>query len=150
VANSSPILVAQDEPRHSKGSTRLRHCRVANTASHQATTRKKKKKRRKERTKELAMRMERLPSSLVGHTKKVAPLDTTLAEMDGDLLVSNPLERNLGLQDFGRYTKAPGDVDFAFKKLNGRWDEEIQDNDDSDEESSDDSESDPDTINETK
>ena len=44
--------------------------------------------------KEVAMRMEKLPSSLVAH-KRVATMDAKLAEMGGEL-VSNPLERNLG------------------------------------------------------
>ena len=96
-------------------------------------------KRPGKRTKELAMRMERLPSSLVVH-KRVATLDTKLAEMGGDM-VSNPLERNLGFYDFGRYTTAPGDADYAFEKLNDLWDEEIQ----SDGESENESETDSDT-----
>ena len=102
-------------------------------------------KRPGKRSKELAMRMERLPSSLVVH-KRVNTLDTTLAEMGGDF-VSNPLERNLGFYDFGRYTKAPDDADYAFEKLNDLWNEEIP-NDDSDEESSDESEAEPDNTNE--
>jgi hypothetical protein len=70
------------------------------------------------------MRMEKLPSSMVVH-KRVVTLDTRLAEMDGEL-VSNPLEHNLGFYDFGRYTKAAEDADYAFVKLNNMWDEEIQ------------------------
>jgi hypothetical protein len=70
------------------------------------------------------MRMEGLPSSMVVH-KRVATLDTRLAEMDGEL-VSNPFERNLGFYDFGRYTKVAEDADFAFEKLNDMWNEEIQ------------------------
>ena len=81
-------------------------------------------KRPGKRMKELAMRMEILPSSMVIH-KRVATLDNRLAEMEG-ALVSNPLERNLGFYDFGRYTKAPGDADFAFEKINDLWNEEIQ------------------------
>lgn len=46
-------------------------------------------KRPGNRMKELAMRMERLPPSLMVH-KRVATLDTKLAEMGGDL-VSNPM-----------------------------------------------------------
>jgi hypothetical protein len=104
-------------------------------------------KRPGKRMKELAMRMEKLPSSLVVH-KRVATLDTKLAEMDGEY-VSNPLERNLGFYDFGRYTTAPGDAGFAFEKLNDLWDEEIQGDSDensnrseSDSESEDESETD--------
>ena len=88
--------------------------------------------------KELAMRMERLPSSLVAH-KRVAALNTKLAEMGSDL-VSNPLGRNLiGYYNFRRYnTKAPDDADYAFEKLNDLCDEEIQ-SDESDEDSLDES-----------
>ena len=73
--------------------------------------------------KELAMRMEKLTSSLVIH-KRVATLDTRLAEMEG-ALVSNLLERILGFYDFGRYTKAPRDANFAFEKIADLWQEEI-------------------------
>jgi hypothetical protein len=76
------------------------------------------------RMKELAMRMEWLPSSMVVH-KRVATLDTRLAEMGGEL-VSNPLERSLGFCDFGRYTKAADDAGFAFEKMNDLWDEELE------------------------
>ena len=75
------------------------------------------------RMKELAMRLEKLPSSLVIH-KRVDTLDTRLTEMDG-ALVSNPLERNLGFYDFGKYTTAPGDANFAFEKIADLWQEEI-------------------------
>jgi hypothetical protein len=67
------------------------------------------------RRKELAMRMEKLQSFLVVH-KRVATMDTRLAEMEGKL-VSNPLERNLGFYEFGRYTKAAEGSDFAFDKI---------------------------------
>ena len=49
--------------------------------------------------------------SLVVH-KRAAALNTNLAEMGGDL-VSNSLELNLGFYNFGRYTKAPDDMDYA-------------------------------------
>ena len=98
------------------------------------------------RMKELAMRMERLPSSLVVH-KRVTTLDTKLAEVGGDL-VSNPMERKLGFYDFGRYTKAPDDAYYAFEKLNESWDEETQ-SDKSDKESLDESVTEPDKRNET-
>ena len=73
--------------------------------------------------KELAMKMEKLPSSLVIH-KRVDTLDSRLVEMEG-ALVSNPLERNLGFYDFGKYTTAPGDANFAFEKIADLWNEEI-------------------------
>jgi hypothetical protein len=81
-------------------------------------------KRPGKRMKELVMRMERLPSSMVVH-KRVATLDTRLAEMEGEL-VSNPLERNLGFYDFGRYTKAADDTGFAFEKMNDIWNKELE------------------------
>jgi hypothetical protein len=77
--------------------------------------------------KELAMRMEKLPSSLVIH-KRVATLDTKLAEMGGDF-GSNPLDRNLGFYNFGRYTTAPGDANYAFEKTHDLWNEDLSDSD---------------------
>ena len=71
----------------------------------------------------------------------------SLAEMGGDLL-SNPLERNLGFYDFGRYRKAPGNMDYTFEKLNDLWGKEIH-SDESDEESSDENMSEADNRNET-
>jgi hypothetical protein len=73
--------------------------------------------------KELAMRMEKLPSSLVMH-KRVDALDTRLAKMEG-ALVSNPSERNLRFYDFGKHATAPGDANFAFEKIADLWQEEI-------------------------
>jgi hypothetical protein len=76
------------------------------------------------RIKELAMRMEKPPSSLVTH-KQVDSLDTRLAEMEGEL-VSNPLERNLGFYNFAKHAMAPGDAGFTFDKIGDLWNEEIQ------------------------
>jgi hypothetical protein len=45
--------------------------------------------------------------------KRVATLDTKLAEMGGDL-ASNPLESNLGFYDFRRHTTAPGNTAHTF------------------------------------
>jgi hypothetical protein len=76
--------------------------------------------------------------------KRVATLDNRLAEMEG-ALVSNPLEINLGFYNFGSYTKAPGDPDFAFEKVNDLWNEEKPadlNSDDEAEESTDDNDSD--------
>jgi hypothetical protein len=81
-------------------------------------------KRPGKRRKELSMRMEKLPSSMVIH-KRVATLDSRLAEMEGDL-VSNLLKSNLGFYDFGKYTTAPGDAEYSFEKINELWDEELQ------------------------
>jgi hypothetical protein len=87
------------------------------------------------RQKELAMRMEKLPSTIVIH-KRVDTLDSRLAQMEGPL-ANNPLERNLGFFDFGKYTIAPDSEDFAFVKVNEMWDEPIDANLDSEEESED-------------
>jgi outer membrane biosynthesis protein TonB len=80
-------------------------------------------RRKGRKHRELAMRLEKLPSSLVIH-KRVDTLDTRMAEMEGQL-AHNPLERNLGFFDFGKYTQAPEDEDFAFVKLNEMWNEPI-------------------------
>jgi hypothetical protein len=100
------------------------------------------RKKKGKRHKELAMRMEKLPSSVVIH-KRVDTLDTRLAQMEGQL-ASNPLERNLGFFDFGKYIMAADNKDFAFVKVNEMWNEPIEaeldsENDDSDDKSDDDS-----------
>jgi hypothetical protein len=81
-------------------------------------------KKKGKRHKELAMRMEKLPSSVVIH-KRVDTLDTRLAQMEGQL-ANNPLERNLGFFDFGKYTTAAEHEDFAFVKINEMWNEPIE------------------------
>jgi hypothetical protein len=68
--------------------------------------------------------MEKIPSSLVVH-KRVDTTDTRFAQMEGQL-ASNPLEKNLGFFDFGKYTKAPDDAEFAFVKINEMWNEPIE------------------------
>jgi hypothetical protein len=83
-------------------------------------------KRPRKRTKELAMRMEKLPSSMVTH-KRVATCDTGLTEMEGER-ASNPLEQNLGFYDFGKQTAAPDNAEHAFIKINNMWNEETQAN----------------------
>jgi hypothetical protein len=70
------------------------------------------------------MRMEKLPSTIVIH-KRVDTLDSRLAQMKGQL-ANNPLEKNLGFFDFGKYTLAPEDAAFAFVKINDMWNEPIQ------------------------
>jgi hypothetical protein len=85
---------------------------------------------------ELAMRLEKLPSSLVIH-KRVDTLDTRLAQMEGQL-ANNPLERNLGFFDFGKYTTAPDDAAFAFVKVNDMWNDPIDAQLDSEDEASED------------
>jgi hypothetical protein len=81
-------------------------------------------KRIGKRQKELAMRIEKLPSTVVIH-KRVDTLDSRLAQMDGQLS-NNPLEKNLGFFDFGKYTKAPESEDYAFVKINEMWNEPIE------------------------
>jgi hypothetical protein len=70
--------------------------------------------------------------------KRVATLDTRLAEMEGKL-VSNPLERNLGFYDFGRYTAVKKQAEHAFEKINDPWNEEISAELDSDDDAKDES-----------
>jgi hypothetical protein len=76
------------------------------------------------RHKELAMRMEKLLSMIVIH-KRVDTLDSRLAQMEGEL-ANNPLEKNLGFFDFGKYTIAPEDAAFAFVKVSNMWNKPIQ------------------------
>jgi hypothetical protein len=78
--------------------------------------------------------MEKLPLTIVIH-KRVDTLDSRLAQMEGEL-ANNPLEKNLGLFDFGKYTTAPEDAAFAFVKINEMWNEPIQARMDSEEEKS--------------
>jgi hypothetical protein len=85
--------------------------------------------------KELAMRMEKLLSTIVIH-KRVDTLDSRLTQMEGEL-INNPLETNLGLFSFRKYTIAPDDAAFAFEKINDMWNEPIQARMDSEEETSD-------------
>jgi hypothetical protein len=68
--------------------------------------------------------MEKLPSTIVIH-KRVNTLDSRLAQMKGQL-ANNPLEKNLGFFDFGKYTLAPNDTAFTFIKINNIWNNPIQ------------------------
>jgi hypothetical protein len=108
-------------------------------------------RRRGKKVKEAAMRMERIPSTVVIH-KRLDSLDTRFAKMDQDL-VNNPLEQNLGFFDFGKYHKAADAADYAFVRVNEMWDEPLAP-DTSDDEDDDDTEHQPapaeeDTPNET-
>jgi hypothetical protein len=80
---------------------------------------------------ESAARMEKLPSSIVIH-KRLDTMDTRLTTLEAPL-IHNPLEKNLGFFEFGKYTKAAQDGDFAFEKVNQLWNEEVE-TDDSEEE----------------
>jgi hypothetical protein len=94
-------------------------------------------RRKGKRQKEAAMRMEKIPSSVVIH-KRIDTTDTRFANMKRDL-VNNPLEHNLGLFDFGKYHQATEDSEYAFVRVNEMWNEPIED-DSSDEEHSEDKE----------
>jgi len=91
------------------------------------------------RMKEMAFRMERLPSTIVIH-KRVDTLDTRFAKMEQNL-ADRPLEQTLGFIDFGKYRKAPTNSDHAFVKVNDMWSEPI----DANEEASDDTDTEPTT-----
>ena len=74
--------------------------------------------------KELAWRLTKISSTVVVH-KRVNTADTKLVEqMSG--WANSPMEKNLGIYDFGRYAKAPPNEDFAFVKINEMWDEKLQ------------------------
>lgn len=76
--------------------------------------------------KELAFRMEKLPSHLVIHKRVNAP-DTRLAKMEQPL-IHNPLEHNLGIVDFDKYAAAATDQAHAFIKLGDMWQDDIDPN----------------------
>jgi hypothetical protein len=82
--------------------------------------------------KEAAMRLTKLPSTLVIH-KRVNTADTRFMETATEL-VHNPLERSLGIFDFGKYARAAPDREYAFVKLNEMWDEPIHEEDSDDDE----------------
>jgi hypothetical protein len=62
-------------------------------------------------------------------------------------LADNPLEKNLGFFDFGKYSLAPDDAKFAYVKINEMWNEPIEAQMNSEEDSTD-SERDDDRDNE--
>jgi hypothetical protein len=79
------------------------------------------------------MRLTKLPSTLVIH-KRVDTADTRFMETATEL-VHNPLERSLGIFDFGKYVTADPTREYTFIKVNEMWDEPIEEsNDDSDDE----------------
>jgi hypothetical protein len=100
-------------------------------------------RRKGKKVKEAAMRMERIPSTVVIH-KRLDSLDTRFAKMDQDL-VNNPLEQNLGFFDFGKYHKAAANTDYAFVRVNEMWDEPL-DPDTSDDEDTHPTDQDEDTT----
>jgi hypothetical protein len=73
---------------------------------------------------ELAMRVEKLPSSLVIH-KRVNSMDMRLTQLDGQL-ANNPLEKKLGFFDFRKCTQVLDDVKFVYVKINEMWNEAIK------------------------
>ena len=82
-------------------------------------------------TTEAAIRMERIPSTVVIH-KRIDTMDTRMATMK-EPLVHNPLEKNLGFFEFGKYAKANPQSEHAFEKIVTMWNEEVE-NSSSDEE----------------
>ena len=85
--------------------------------------------------KESAARMQRLPSVLACH-KKVDGTDTRLAATSQPH-VTNPLEKNIGLHQFGTFNKAPNDANFAFTPIEELWQEETDSDSDDDEDGKD-------------
>jgi hypothetical protein len=93
-------------------------------------------RRKGKRQKEAAMRMEKIPSSLVIH-KRIDTMDTRFAKMKRDL-IDNPLEQNLGFFDFGKYHQAAEDADYGFVRVNEMWNEPIETDSSSGDETEDD------------
>jgi hypothetical protein len=94
--------------------------------------------------KEAAMRLEKIPSSIILH-KRVDGIDTRLASIRQPL-THTPLANELGLIQFGRYEKAPDNANFAFVRIAEMWQEEVSESDDtSDEDASDEDEIDDNT-----
>ena len=86
--------------------------------------------------------MEKLPSTVVVH-KRMDTMDNRMANMK-EQLVHNPLEKNLGFFEFGKFARANPNSDHAFEKIVNLWQEEL---DNSDSESEDDSTSpEPDNL----
>jgi len=84
---------------------------------------------------ESAIRMEKLPSTMVIH-KRMDTMDTRLATMK-EPLVHNPLEKNLGFFDFGKFTRANPESDHAFDKIAALWNDEVENSDSSDDDDTD-------------
>ena len=82
--------------------------------------------------KEASFRLEKLPSHVVIH-KRVDTPDTRLARTQ-QILARNPLERTLGLPDFGRYVQAAPGEECAFVKVNEMWEEIVDEPGESDDE----------------
>ena len=83
--------------------------------------------------KESSARMEKLPSTITLH-KNADGLDTRLATY-ANAAVPCPLEKTLGIVDFGRYSIAPPDRLFAYDKIADLWpDIQLEQDDESEEE----------------
>jgi hypothetical protein len=78
-------------------------------------------RRKGKRQREAAMRMEKIPLSVVIH-KRIDTMDTRFAKMKQDL-VDNPLEQFF---DFGKYHKTVEDADYAFVRVSKMRDEPIK------------------------
>ena len=82
--------------------------------------------------KEASIRIEKLPSRLVLH-KRVDTPDTRLAQAH-QILSRNPLEKTLGLPDFGTYKQAAPDSEYAFVKVQDMWQEKLDESEETTEE----------------
>ena len=80
------------------------------------------------RQKYAASVMERIPSSLIVN-KQVDTSDTRLAALEGDL-VTNPLEQNLGLFEYGKYVRANPEAGSAFDRVEDLWQIDLEASDD--------------------
>jgi hypothetical protein len=63
-------------------------------------------------------------------------MDTRLATMK-EPLVHNPLQKNLGFFDFGKFTRANPESDHAFDKIAALWNDEVENSDSSDDDDTD-------------
>jgi hypothetical protein len=90
--------------------------------------------------KEAAMRLERIPSTVVLH-KRIKGIDTRLASIEGPL--THSLAANeFGLRRFETYRRAPKNTNYAFVRLNKLWDKEVEDSTSESEESKEEDEQD--------
>mmetsp|Transcript_2602 Transcript_2602/g.3881 ORF Transcript_2602/g.3881 Transcript_2602/m.3881 type:complete len:702 (-) Transcript_2602:652-2757(-) len=72
--------------------------------------------------KELAARMERLPSTLVLH-RTTEGLDTRYAQLNRPY-IENPLENIFGIHRFGKYRQAEPNQPFAYERVEDMWNED--------------------------
>lgn len=77
---------------------------------------------------EASIRIEKLPSQIVMH-KQVETPNTRLAQAQ-QIRSRNPLEKILGIPEFGTYQQAAPTEEYAFVKIRDLWDKEIDDTSD--------------------